>query len=319
MAGYIAPGPGMFDAPRHTDIEDDHWPDKRRVTLVGAFWNLLLAVGKLITGFIGQSQALVVDGFHSLSDLVSDAVVLVAARWSAIEADHNHQYGHGRIETVATAVVGVLLLSVAVGFIIDAVFRLLEPERLFRPGWLALAAAAASVVIKEVLYWYTRSVARYSRSNLIMANAWHHRSDAFSSMVVIAGVGGAMAGVVWLDAAAAIIVAAMVGVMGARFAFQALVELVDTAVPQRDQRELGRIILTVDGVHDFRNLRTRLMGGQIVMDVCILLEPSLSLHEAEKVAARVRRTLLDESAAVFDAVVSVAPAHWTEAERGAGG
>lgn len=286
---------------------DQYWPDKRRVTIVGAVWNLLLAIGKIAAGIVGQSQALIVDGIHSLSDMVSDAVVLVAARWSAIEADHNHPYGHGRIETVATAIVGVLLLAVAIGFIVDAVLRLLEPERLMQPGWLALWAAAISVGIKEILFWYTRRVAQHSRSNLIMANAWHHRSDALSSIVVIAGVAGAMGGLLWLDAVAAILVAGTVAVMGGRFAFDSLVELVDTAVPPSEQKQLARIILSVDGVHDFRDLRTRLMGGQIVMDVCILLDPQLTLDEANRVAAMVRTRLLSESTEVFDAVVSVAP------------
>lgn len=286
---------------------DQYWPDKRRVTIVGAVWNLLLAIGKIMAGVFGQSQALIVDGIHSLSDMVSDAVVLVASRWSAIGADHNHPYGHGRIETVATAIVGVLLLAVAIGFIVDAVLRLLDPERLMQPGWLALWAAGASVAIKEILFWYTRRVARRSRSNLIMANAWHHRSDALSSIVVIAGVIGAMGGLLWLDAVAAILVAGTVAVMGGRFAFDSLVELVDTAVPPREQEQLAGIILSVDDVHDFQDLRTRLMGGQIVMDVCILLDPQLTLDEANRVAAMVRSRLLSESTEVFDAVVSVAP------------
>ncbi len=286
---------------------DQYWPDKRRVTIVGAVWNLILAIGKIAAGIVGHSQALIVDGMHSLSDMVSDAVVLVAARWGAIEADHNHPYGHGRIETVATAIVGVLLLAVAIGFIVDAVLRLLDPDRLMQPGWLALWVAAASVGIKEALFWYTRRVARSSRSNLIMANAWHHRSDALSSIVVIAGVIGAMAGYLWLDAVAAILVAGTVAVMGGRFAFDSLVELVDTAVPPPEQKQLAGIILSVDGVHDFRDLRTRLMGGEIVMDVCILLDPQLTLDEANRVAAMVRTRLLSESTEVFDAVVSVAP------------
>lgn len=286
---------------------DKHWPDKRRVTIVGAVWNLLLAIGKIIAGVISQSQALIVDGIHSLSDLVSDAVVLVASRWGAIKPDHNHPYGHGRIETVAAAIVGVLLLAVAIGFIVDAVMRLLEPERLLQPGWLALWVALGSVGIKEALFWYTRAVAKRSSSSLIMANAWHHRSDAFSSVVVIAGLLGSRAGYLWFDAVAAIVVAGTVAWMGGRFAFDALVELVDTGVSRGEQKKLGRIILAVDEVHGFRELRTRLMGGQIVMDVCILLDGGLSLDEADRIAAAVRERLLSESTEVFDVVVSVAP------------
>ncbi len=283
-----------------------HWPAKRRVTAVGAAWNLLLGIGKVIAGILGQSQALVVDGVHSFSDLVSDAVVLAAARWGSLEADHNHQYGHARIETMASALVGFLLLGVAAGFLIDAVGRLLEPERLQQPGTLALAAALASVVIKEVLFHYTRRVARSTDSRLIEANAWHHRSDAFSSIVVIFGVAGVMAGVAWLDSAAAIVVAAMVGWMGWQFVASAVVELVDTAIPERERRELERIIMAVDGVRDFRNLRTRRMGGGVVMDVTVLLDPELPLVKADTIAARVRRGLLDQSTAVTDVVVGIA-------------
>jgi len=283
------------------------WTAKRRVTLVGAVINLALALGKIAAGVLGHSQALIVDGVHSLSDLVSDAVVLGAARWGSIEPDENHPYGHERIETVATAVVGLLLLGVAVVFVVDAILRLLSPERLLNPGWLALSAALLSVLAKEVLYHYTRVIARQTRSMLIAANAWHHRSDALSSLIVIAGVGGVMLGVTSLDAVAAIVVALMVGWMGGRFALSALIELVDTAAPPREQAELEIRIRQVDGVCDLADLRTRRMGGRIVMDVRILLDPDLSLAQADRIAARVRRTLLDESTEVSDVVVSVAP------------
>lgn len=283
-----------------------NWPAKKRVTLVGAIGNLVLAIGKVVAGVVGQSQALVVDGVHSLSDLVSDAVVLGAARWSSLDADHNHPYGHGRIETAATALVGFLLLAVAAGFLFDAIARLMAPARLFQPGVLALGAAVVSVLVKEVLYHYTRKVAKKTGSMLLAANAWHHRSDALSSVVVIVGIVGVMSGVAWLDAAAVIVVSLMVGWMGWRFAASAVVELVDTAIPDRERRELEQIIRSVDGVRAYRDLRTRRMAGQVVMDVCILLDPELPLAQADTIAARVRRQLLDNSAAVTDVVVSVA-------------
>lgn len=286
---------------------DPAWPAKRKVTLIGALANLLLTVIKIIAGLLGQSQALVVDGVHSLSDLASDAVVLVAARWGAIDADHNHPYGHRRIETVAVALVGMLLIIVALAFMLDAISRLLQPERLLTPVPILIWVAVASVAVKEGLFWYTRAVARKLRSQLIMANAWHHRSDAFSSVVVIVGLVGVRMGHVWLDAVAALVVAAAVAWMGGRFAFEALSELVDTGVTRGEQKELGRIVRSVEGVRGFRNLRTRLMGGQVVMDVCILLDGRLSLNEADQVARAVRRRLLSESTEVFDAVVSVAP------------
>jgi cation diffusion facilitator family transporter len=283
-----------------------HWPAKRRVTVVGAVWNLLLGMGKIVAGVVGQSQALVVDGVHSFSDLISDAVVLGAARWGSIEADHNHQYGHGRIETMAAALVGLLLLGVAAGFLIDAVSRLLEPERLQQPGWLALGAAVASVVIKELLFHYTRRVARQTDSKLIEANAWHHRSDALSSVIVIVGVGGVLIGIAWLDSVAAIVVAIMVGWIGWQFVASAVVELVDTAIPERERRELQKIITAVDGVRQVRNLRTRRMAGRVVMDVTILLDPELPLWKADVIAAQVRSNLLGQSTAVSDVVVGIA-------------
>jgi len=286
---------------------DPNWPAKRRVTLIGAAVNLVLTVIKIAVGVNARSQALVVDGVHSLSDLFSDAVVLVAARWSAIGADHNHPYGHRRIETVAVAIVGVVLLAVAVGFMVSAASHLFSSEPLPVPGRMALWVAVISVVSKEALFWYTRAVGKRVNSSLVMANAWHHRSDALSSLVVIAGLIGAQMGFPWLDAVAAIVVAATVAWMGAKFAFQALVELVDTGVSRAEQKALGQIVMSVDGVHGFRRLRTRLMGGQVVMDVCILLDGDLTLNDADRLARRVRRRLLSESTEVFDAVVDVAP------------
>ncbi len=297
----------MAEAPPRNPQPGLDWPLKRRVTLVGAAGNVVLAIGKFAAGIFGNSQALIVDAVHTVSDLISDVVVLVAARWGAHEADHNHPYGHGRIETVATALIGFLLLAVAIGFIVDGIARLNDPERLLQPGWIALSAAVISVAVKEGLYWYTRRVARRTRSELLMANAWHHRSDAMSSVVVIVGILGAIGGLLWLDAVAAILVAVMVGHIGIKFVFRALTELVDTAVPADTQRELEALIMTVDGVRGFRDLRTRTMGGQTVMDVRILLDPELSLAEADQLARRVRRCLLSASVDVFDVVVSIAP------------
>lgn len=296
----------MADVPPSNPQPGLDWPLKRRVTLVGAASNVVLAIGKFAAGMIGNSQALVADAVHTFSDLISDVVVLVAARWGAYEADHNHHYGHGRIETAATALIGFLLLAVAIGFIIDGVFRLNDPERLLQPGWLALSAAVISVVVKEGMYWYTWRVAKQTRSELLMVNAWHHRSDALSSVIVIVGILGAIGGLLWLDVVAAMVVAVMVGQVGFKFAFKAVTELVDTAVPEGVRRELGEIIMSVDGVRGFKDLRTRTMGGQTVMDVRILLDPGLSLASADQLARRVRRHLLSESD-VSDVVVSVAP------------
>src|SRR5690625_4313334 len=164
---------------------DPNWPAKRRVTLIGAAVNLVLTVIKIAVGVNARSQALVVDGVHSLSDLFSDAVVLVAARWSAIGADHNHPYGHRRIETVAVAIVGVVLLAVAVGFMVSAASHLFSSEPLPVPGRLAMWVAVVSDVSTAELIAYPRPGGKRVNSSLVMANAWHHRSDALSSLVEI--------------------------------------------------------------------------------------------------------------------------------------
>lgn len=288
------------------------WPAKKRVTLVGGLVNLVLSIGKVMAGIAGQSQALIADGIHSLSDLISDALVLVAARWGSHAADENHPYGHARIETAATAIVGFLLLAVAAGFLFDSISRLLRPERLLQPGWVALVAAVVSVVAKEMLFHYTRRVARRTNSALIDANAWHHRSDALSSLVVIVGVSGAMFGLFWLDAVAAIVVAVMVGWVGWRFIGSSVAELVDTGLSARKLKELERLILSVDGVRGHRQLRTRRMGGQAFMDVQILLDGHLSLVEADAIAVRVQKLLIEQVPEMTDVMVGVRPRRETD-------
>ncbi len=284
------------------------WPEKRRVTLIGALVNLLLSVAKIGIGWIGQSQALVADGVHSASDLVSDGLVLAAARWGAQDADDNHPYGHGRIETVATGLVGALLLLVAGGFVVDASARLLDPERLLSPAWFVLLAAALSLLAKECLFRYTLGVARRLNSPLLAANAWHHRSDALSSVVVLVGVSGALLGWPWLDAVAAIVVAGLVARMGWRFLVEALAELVDTGLSVARQRELEALIRGVAGVRGVNRLRSRSMAGQTFIDVEILLDRRLSLTDADQIATAVADRLLGEVSEVADVTVVPRPA-----------
>lgn len=264
---------------------------KTRITVAGAVVNLLLAGLKVVFGVVGHSQALVVDGIHSLSDLVSDALVLVAAHTGSWHADEGHPYGHARFETAATVVIGVVLLMVAGGFAYDAVLRLVEPERLWVPGWIVLPAVVASVLAKEAVYRYTAHVGRRVGSRLIEANAWHHRSDALSSLVVLVGFAGTVAGLPWFDAVAALVVAAMVGTMGAQFAWQSVQELVDTGLDMETVRDLAGVIDSVDGVRSHHHLRTRLMADEVLIDVHILVEPWVSVSEGHRIGEVVARRL----------------------------
>ena len=290
---------------------------KRRVTLVGAVVNAALAVVKIISGTVGQSQALVVDGVHSLSDLSSDALVMWAARIGSLEADHNHPYGHERFETAATLAVGMVFLLIARGFAWDAITRLLNPEMLGNPGWLALTAAIVSVGCKEGLYHYTRQVAEQYKSDLIRANAWHHRSDALSSVIVIVAVIGSMAGAPWLDAVAALVVALMVGWMGASLGWKAGRELVDTGLEPRQLRTISRLIDSVDGVLGHGDLRTRKMGGATLADVRVRVAPDISVSEGHRIGDAVLERVRDNLEHVSDVFVHVDPESEEAATRSA--
>ena len=175
----------------------------KKVTLVGSLVDFLLGGAKILVGGIANSQALVADGVHSLSDLATDFIVLYAAKHSHKEADEDHPYGHGRIETLATVGLGIALIFIALGIGYDSVLRLNDPGMLLKPGMLALAMATVSVISKEWIYHYTVGAARRLRSDMLMANAWHSRSDAISSIVVVIGIAGAMFGYPYLDAVAA--------------------------------------------------------------------------------------------------------------------
>jgi cation diffusion facilitator family transporter len=279
----------------------------RKVTLIGSVLDLLLGVVKILVGVQASSQALIADGVHSLSDLATDFLVLFAAKHAHREADTEHPYGHGRIETVATVVLGVALAIVATGICIDAIRRLVEPDSLMHPGLLALIVALISVASKEAIYQYTTRVARRLRSNMLHANAWHSRSDAISSIIVVFGVGGAMAGFPYLDAVGAIAVALMIAKIGWDLLWKSLQELIDTALEPQEVEKIREMILAVDGVRACHMLRTRYSGSDSLVDVHILVDPSLSVSEGHQIGEQVRAQLLDEVEHVADVTVHIDP------------
>ncbi|MEW6647484.1 MAG: cation diffusion facilitator family transporter [Pseudomonadota bacterium] len=286
---------------------DERYLATRRVTIVGAVVNLLLSIGKVVIGVIGGSPALVADGIHSLSDLLTDIMVVWAAKHGSKDADEDHPYGHGRIETVSTVILGLVLLLVAAGIIYDAASRLFHPERLTHPGMLALVMAAISVLSKEVLYLYTLRVAKRIRSNLLKANAWHHRSDAISSIVVIVGIAGTMAGLPYLDAIAAAAVGLMIAKIAWDLGWHAVHELVDTALEAERVEAIRRVIQSVDGVNELHTLRTRRMGADALVDVHIQVDPLLSVSEGHHISERVRQQVIREIDEVQDVLVHIDP------------
>ncbi len=280
----------------------------RRVTLVGAAVDLILSVAKLGGGLLAQSQSLVADGVHSLSDLVTDLLVLFAAKLARATPDADHPYGHERIETAATVALGVVLIVIGAGIALDALRRLFHPEDLQVPAWWAIVVATVSVAAKEGVYQYTVRAARRSRSHLLEANAWHARSDAASSIVVIVGVGGALLGLGYLDALAAVAVAWMIGRMGYRLARRSVEELIDTGLEPGQVEAIRGALMGVDGVRDLHMLRTRQMGPKTLVDVHILLlDPKLSVSEGHQISETARAELIRKFDDVEDVTVHIDP------------
>ena len=290
------------------DAAPERYSIIRRVTLVGAGVDLVLALAKIGGGFAAQSQSLVADGVHSLSDLVTDLLVLMAAKLARAKPDADHPYGHERIETAATVGLGAVLILIGAGIAFDALWRLFHPEELQIPAWWAMAIAAVSVAFKEGVYHYTIRAARRFRSKLLEANAWHARSDAASSIVVIVGVGGSLAGLTYLDAIAAVAVSWMIGRMGYRLARQSVQELIDTGLDPEQVESIRTALMRIDGVRDLHMLRTRQMGPKSLVDVHILLDdPKLSVSEGHQISETARAELIREFHDIEDVTVHIDP------------
>ena len=297
-----------------TEVEPLHKlsPDDRRyavikkVTLIGAVVDGLLGVGKIVTGFIGNSQALIADGIHSLSDLATDFMVLFAAKHSNREADDAHPYGHARIETVITVVLGVALILIGLGIGWHAFDRLLDKNYL-SPTPLALSVAFISIFAKEAIYHYTIHYAHKFKSKMLEANAWHSRSDAISSVIVVIGILGTMAGLEYLDAIAAIGVVYILVRIGWKLAWSSVQELVDTGLDKETVDKITKIISEVAGVEDLHYLRTRTMGHLALVDVHIQVGEMLSVSEGHQISETVRWRLIDEIEGISDVLVHIDP------------
>jgi cation diffusion facilitator family transporter len=279
----------------------------RQAAIVGALVNILLAVAKILIGVLGQSQALVADGVHSVSDLLTDALVYFAAHHAQEGPDAEHPYGHDRFETAATMGLGIVLVLVAIGIGWNAAERLFHPAELLQPAVITLYVALFSIVVKEALYRYTVWVARRVRSNLLLANAWHHRSDAVSSIVVLVGIGGTLVGLPYLDAIAAVGVGLMIMRIGWDLGWKAMQELVDVGLSEERVKKIQDTILSVGGVRAVHMLRTRKMGGRAVADVHVLVEPWLSVSEGHRISDSVSLKLIDEVDELNDVTVHIDP------------
>lgn len=262
-----------------------------RVTVIGMILDAVLGLAKMIGGALFNSQALLVDGIHSFTDVASDLVVLAVMKLSRRGPDANHPYGHQRIETLGTMLLGSFLIAIGGALAWENLARLWTTSGLLAPGWPVLVLALASVLGKEWIYRYTRRVGERIRSDLIIANAWHSRTDAFSSIVVLISTAGALMGFVWLDALAAVVVAIIIAHVGWRFTWDSVRELVDTGLPDADTERLLTIARKTEGVRGVHHLRIRKMGHDILLDVHLLVKPEVSVSEGHQVGMAVVRRL----------------------------
>jgi len=287
---------------KFTELADDtedalHTPAERAAAAARSTWvsvgvNLVLSSTQIAAGLLARSQGLIADGIHSLSDLVADFVVLFAGHHARKDADADHPYGHQRFETAAALALGVILLAVGLGMLWSATQKLQAPETIPTVHGTALWVAGAALIAKEVLFRYMLAVAKRVKSSMLVANAWHARSDAASSLVVGLGIIGSLAGYPILDPIAALIVGFMVSRMGWDFAWDALNDLMDRAVDEQEVQAIRQTLMQTPGVSDVHDVRTRKMGDMIVVDAHIEVEATLTVEAGHDIAVEARSRVL---------------------------
>ena len=271
-----------------------------KVTWIGSIVNFLLLVFKFIAGILGHSSALIADAVHSLSDFVTDIIVIVFVRISGKPEDEDHKYGHGKYETLATAVIGLVLFGAGIGLLVDGAIKVTEVLKgavLPQPSMIALIAAAISITAKEILYRYTVREGRKLDSQAVIANAWHHRSDAFSSIGTFIGIGGAIClGEKWriLDPIAAIAVSAFIIKVSAELIKPCIDELLERSLPAETEKRILEIIGSFPEISSPHHLRTRRIGNHIAIEVHIRMEGQTTLQEAHAIATDVENRLKEE-------------------------
>ncbi|MFN3555677.1 MAG: cation diffusion facilitator family transporter [Bacteroidales bacterium] len=269
----------------------------RRIIWIGFFANILLTVLKLVAGILARSSAMIADAVHSVSDFATDLVVVSSLSVAARPKDHNHKYGHGKVETLATAFVGGVLILVGLGLFYSGVMKIwasAQGEIIPQPGMAALYAAIGSIIVKEILFRYTFKVGCATNSQAVIANAWHHRSDAYSSSGTMLGISGAIfLGEQWviLDPLAAVIVSFFIFRVAIRITRDTLMELIETSLPREHEQEILQIASGVEGVHDPHELKTRKIGNHIAIDIHIKVHNHLNIEQAHKISTDLEKTL----------------------------
>lgn len=273
-------------------LAEDRARAASRSTWVSVIVNLVLTTVQIVAGVLSKSQGLIADGIHSLSDLVADFVVLLASHHSRKDADEDHPYGHQRFENAASLVLGALLLAVGLGMVWSAILKLENPDEIAPVAPLALWVAGLALLAKEGLFRYMLAVAKRVKSSMLVANAWHARSDAASSLVVGLGIVGNLAGYPLLDPIAALIVGFLVARMGWEFGWDALHDLMDRAVDDSEVEAIRETLAGTPGVSGVHDIRTRKMGDMIVVDAHLEVEATLSVEAGHDIAVEARRRVM---------------------------
>lgn len=268
-----------------------------KVTIIGGVANAALLAFKFVAGIVGHSSAMIADAVHSFSDFITDIIVLVFVRISGKPQDSSHDYGHGKYETLASTVIGIALLAVAVGIIVGGARKIaawVRGEELASPGMLAFWAAIVSIVVKEITYRYTIAEARRLDSSALKANAWHHRSDAFSSIGTAIGIGGAIfLGKRWtvLDPLAGVIVGAVLIKVAVDMVRDGIGDLMEKSLPDDVENEILAIVTSFSDVHDPHNLRTRRIGNRIAIEIHVRMDGSTDLNTSHRRASDIESAL----------------------------
>ena len=268
-----------------------------KVTLIGSVVNIVLVAFKFVAGIVGNSSAMIADAAHSLSDLITDVVIIVFVRISSMPKDKSHDYGHGKFETFATLLIGIILLAVGLGIAWKGtadIISVMQGEMLEKPGMIALYGAIITIVSKEILYRYTIIRARTLKSDALIANAWHHRSDGLTSIATTIGIGGAIfLGDKWtiLDPLAAMFVSIFIIVMAVKLMRPCLDELMEKSLPDEVENEITAIVESFDGVSDLHNLHTRKIGNNFAIEFHIRMDGKTSLDKAHNTVTEIEHRL----------------------------
>lgn len=277
-----------------------------KISIISLLSNSLLALIKIIIGVFANSRALIADGFHSISDMASTIIVIVSIKFSETPADKNHPYGHEKAEALGTNILAVILIITAIFIGRDAVLTMIS-GKIAKPGSWALAAAFISIVVKEILYRYTIKIGKKIKSKALIADANHHRSDAFSSIAALIGIGGAKLGFPFLDPLAGLVVAFLILKVGFEIMKDTSYELMDGRPEKAKIRDIEKNALAIEGVLDIYDLRLRSYGPNYIADLKIVVKEDLTVREGHNIASKVKKNITDNNEDVKDVLVHVDP------------